>query len=87
MGLVCVSFPAPIPVIFDMLTEVLIPSLIEMQVFMARLVREFQFSEMEGKQIRICRPGLLVPIVVGEKKGVQLPLKVSAVRRGAYPHT
>jgi hypothetical protein len=56
-------------------------------VFMARLVREFQFSEMEGKQIRICRPGLLVPIVVGEeKKGVQLPLKVSVVRRGAYPH-
>jgi hypothetical protein len=51
---------------------------------MARLVREFQFSAVEGKLIRICGPGLLVPMVVGEeKKGVQLPLKVSAVHRGA----
>ena len=58
-----------------------------MQAFMARLVREFQFSEVEGKQIRICRPGLLVPTVVGEEdKGVQLPLKVSPVRRGVSIH-
>lgn len=53
-----------------------------MQAFIARLVREFQFSVVEGKQIRICRPGVLIPIVVGEEsKGAQLPLKVSAVRR------
>ena len=62
-------------------------SLIEVQAFMARLVREFQFSEVEGKQIRICRLGLLVPTVVGEEdKGVQLPLKVSPVRRGVSIH-
>ena len=58
-----------------------------MQAFIARLIREFQFSEVEGKEIKICRPGLLVPIVVGEEnKGVQLPLKVSSVRRGVYHH-
>ena len=54
---------------------------------MARLVREFQFSVVEGKEIGVCRPGLLVPTVVGEEnEGVQLPLKVSAVRRGTQLH-
>lgn len=58
-----------------------------MQAFIARLVREFQFALVEGKPIRVCRPGLLVPTVVGEEeKGVQLPLKVSAVRRDIYQH-
>jgi len=58
-------------------------ALIEMQAFMARLVREFQFSVVEGKKIRVCGPGLLVPTVVGEEdKGAQMPLKISAVRRG-----
>ncbi|KAF9789640.1 cytochrome P450 [Thelephora terrestris] len=63
-------------------------ALIEMQAFIARLVREFQFEVVEGKEIRICRPGLLVPTVVGEEdKGVQLPLNVSVVRRGAHLHS
>ena len=54
---------------------------------MARLVREFEFSLVKGKQIRVCRPGILVPTVVGEEnKGVQLPLKVSAVRRSVHLH-
>lgn len=54
---------------------------------MARLIREFQFSVVEGKEIRVRRPGLLVPTVVGEEdKGAQLPLKVSPVRRGTYLH-
>lgn len=58
-----------------------------MQAFMARLIREFQFSVVEGKEIRVRRPGLLVPTVVGEEdKGAQLPLKVSPVRRGTYLH-
>ena len=49
---------------------------------MARLVREFQFSEVEDKQIKTLRPALIVPIVVGEEnKGPQLPLNVSVVRR------
>ena len=70
-----------------MLMNASFPSLIEMQAFMARLVREFQFSVVEGKEIRVCRPGLLVPTVVGEEnEGVQLPLKVSAVRRGMQLH-
>ena len=59
-----------------------------MQAFTTRFVREFQFSEVEGKDIKIRRPGLLVPMVEGEeKKGVQLPLKVSAARRGVYHHS
>ena len=49
---------------------------------MARLVREFQFYEEEDKPITLWRPGLVVPIVVGEEdKGPQLPLKVSLVHR------
>ena len=69
------------------MTNVSFSSLIEIQAFIARLIREFQFSEVEGKEIKIRRPGLLVPIVVGEEnKGVQLPLKVSSVRRGVYHH-
>ena len=58
------------------------PSLIEMQAFIARLVREFQFSVVEEKEIRLTRAGLLVPTVLGEEdKGARLPLKVSIVRR------
>ena len=56
------------------------PSLIEMQAFIARLVREFQFSVVEEKEIRLTRAGLLVPTVLGEE-GPQLPLKVSTVPR------
>ena len=58
------------------------PSLIEMQAFIARPVREFQFSVVEEKEIRLTRAGLLVPTVLGEEdKGARLPLKVSIVRR------
>lgn len=60
----------------------IVSSLIELQVFIARLVREFQFSEVEDKHIKMWRPGLVVPTVEGEEdKGPQLPLKVSVVRR------
>lgn len=49
---------------------------------MARLVREFQFSEVEDKHITMWRPGLVVPTVEGEEdKGPQLPLNISVVRR------
>jgi hypothetical protein len=66
----------------QVLTRIAFISLIEMQAFMARLVREFQFSEVEGKHIKTWRPALIVPIVVGEEnKGPQLPLKVSVVHR------
>lgn len=57
-------------------------SVIELQAFIARLVREFQFYEVEDKRIKLWRPGLVVPTVEGEEnKGPQLPLKVSAVRQ------
>jgi hypothetical protein len=64
------------------LTCIAFISVIEMQAFMARLVREFQFSEVEGKHVKTWRPALIVPLVVGEEnKGPQLPLKVSVFRR------
>jgi len=57
-------------------------AIIELQAFVARLVREFQFSEVVDKPIKMWRPGLVVPTVEGEEdKGPQLPLKVSAVHR------
>ena len=83
------SCPTSVPAFSDPtggLINILFLSLIEIQAFMARLVREFQFSVPEGKQIRVCRPGVLIPTVVGEEnKGGQLPLRVSAVRRGMDP--
>ena len=45
------------------------------------LVREFSFSMPEGRNIRTARPGLLVPMVIGEEdKGPQLPLTITPVR-------
>ena len=64
-------------------SDVAFGSVIELQAFIARLVREFNFSEVEGRPIRFLKPGLIVPIVAGEEdKGTQLPLKVSLVDRG-----
>jgi len=64
------------------LISVAFASVIELQAFIARLVREFQFSEVEDKPIKMWRSGLVVPTVTGEDdKGPQLPLKVSVVRR------
>lgn len=66
----------------QVLISVVSSSVIELQAFIARLVREFQFSEVEDKRIKLWRPGLVVPTVEGEEdKGPQLPLKVSAVRQ------
>lgn len=66
-----------------MLIPIAFANVIELQAFIARLVREFQFSEVEDKDIKMWRPGLVVPTVVGEEnKGPQLPLKVSVLRRG-----
>lgn len=56
-------------------------SLAEIQAFLVTLVREFDFSIPEGRNIRTARPGMLVPIVIGEEdKGPQLPLKITPVR-------
>jgi hypothetical protein len=57
-----------------------IESIAEIQAFLVTLVREFDFSIPEGRQVRVARPGILVPMVVGEEdKGPQLPLIVTPV--------
>lgn len=57
-------------------------SVIQLQAFVARLVREFQFSEVNDKPVTLWRPGLVVPTVAGEEeKGPRLPLNVSLVHR------
>ena len=56
-------------------------SVTETQAFLVTLIREFGFSIPEGRNIRTARPGILVPIVIGEEdKGPQLPLKITPVR-------
>ncbi|KAF9649252.1 cytochrome P450 [Thelephora ganbajun] len=53
----------------------------EIQAFLVTLIREFSFSIPEGRNIRIARPGILVPMVIGEEgKGLQLPLTITPVR-------
>jgi len=60
----------------------LLGSLVEIQAFLVTLVRKFDISHADYQpQIRRARPGMEVPLVLGEEhKGVQLPLKISAVR-------
>lgn len=56
-------------------------SVAEVQAFLVTLIREFSFSLPEGRNIRTVRPGILVPMVIGEEdKGPQLPLVVTPVR-------
>ena len=55
-------------------------SVAEMQAFLVTLIREFSFSIPEGRNIRTFRPGVLVPMVIGEEdKGPQLPLVITPV--------
>ena len=57
-------------------------SVVEMQIFLVTLLREFYISQADHHpQIRRARSGLMVPLVLGEEyKGTQLPLKISAIR-------
>ena len=57
-------------------------SVIEMHAFLVTLIRQFDFSFPENAQAqRRMRGGVLTPVVVGEeRKGPQLPLKVTALR-------
>ena len=61
---------------------VLSNSVIEMQAFLVTLIRKFDISLADHHpQIRRSRTGPLVPLVLGEEyKGVQLPLKITAIR-------
>jgi hypothetical protein len=62
-------------------THTIRPSVTEMRAFLVTLVREFSFSVPEGRSVRIGRPGILVPMVIGEEdKGPQLPLTITPVR-------
>ncbi|KAF9645980.1 cytochrome P450 [Thelephora ganbajun] len=56
-------------------------AVIEMHTFLVTLVRQFDFSLPDnGQEIRRLRQGVLSPVIVGEeRKGPQLPLKVTAL--------
>jgi len=52
----------------------------EMRALLVTIVREFSFSIPEGRNVRTIRPGVLVPLIIGEEdKGPQLPLTVTPV--------
>ena len=57
-------------------------SVIEIQAFLVTLIRKFDISHADHQpQIRRAKPGMLVPLVLGEEyKGPQLPLKITAIR-------
>ena len=65
-----------------MLRVILLDSVVEMQIFLVTLLREFNISQADHHpQIRRARSGLMVPLVLGEEyKGTQLPLKITAIR-------
>ena len=56
-------------------------SLMEIQTFLVNLVQRYDISQADHlPQIRRARPGMEVPMVLGEEhKGAQLPLKISAI--------
>lgn len=56
-------------------------AIIELHTFLVTLVRQFDFSLPEdGREVRKIRPGLIMPVVVGEEhKGPQLFLKLTAL--------
>ena len=60
----------------------LLDSIIEMQAFLVALIRRFDVSLADHQpQIRRARPGMMLPLVIGEEhKGTQLPLKITAIR-------
>ena len=57
-------------------------SVIEIQAFLVTLLQKFDISHADHQpQIRRAKPGMLVPLVLGEEhKGTQLPLKITAIR-------
>ena len=57
-------------------------SLMEIQTFLVTLVQKYDVSQADHlPQIRRARPGMEVPIVLGEEhKGSQLPLKISTLQ-------
>jgi len=57
-------------------------AIMEIQTFLVTLVRQFDIAQADHlPQIRRARPGMEVPMVLGEEhKGTQLPLKISAIR-------
>jgi len=75
----CVDSPF---ILFGDAEKCLFGSVVEMQIFLVTLLREFYISQADHHpQIKRARSGLMVPVVLGEEyKGTQLPLKISAIR-------
>ena len=76
-----VSYPSLSPGMLNV-EHRLLGSVIEMQAFLVTLVQKFDISHADHQpQIRRAKPGMLVPLVLGEEyKGTQLPLKITAIR-------
>lgn len=57
-------------------------AIIEIHTFLVTFIKNFEFSLPEdGRKVRVIRPGIVTPVVVGEeRKGPQLFLKVTALR-------
>jgi len=57
-------------------------AVIEMQAFLVTLIRRFDIAYADHQpQIKMARPGMMFPLVLGEEhKGTQLPLKIMAIR-------
>ena len=53
----------------------------EIQTFLVTIVQKYDISQADHlPQIRRARPGMEVPMILGEEhKGAQLPLKISAI--------
>ena len=60
----------------------LLGSIIEIQAFLVTLIRKFHISQPDHQpQIRRAKPGMMVPLVLGEEyKGPQLPLKITVIK-------
>jgi len=59
-------------------------SVIEIQTFLVTLIPKFDISQADYRpQIKRAKSGVMVPLVLGEEyKGVQLPLRATAIRNG-----
>ena len=56
-------------------------SVAEIRAFLVTLIREFDFSIPEGRNIQTTQRGVLVPMVIGEEdEGPQLPLTITPIR-------
>lgn len=56
-------------------------AVVEIHAFIVTLVGQFKFSLADGDPPIWCkRPGILAPVVLGEEKGAELPVKITTLR-------